>query len=353
MSVQSAILWALVPFGVSLFVCWLMIRLGPKDAPDGGRKTQARAVPTAGGLGILAGISAAFMTAGLAAPSGTPGPAGTLAQSALAGPAVLVLIAALLGYADDRFNLRAGRKLIVLAAAALFAALYGPHLAHVWLPGAAGPGYALPAALAIVGVALWLFIMSNATNFMDGANGLSLGSAAIMLATLAAIAAPPPGAAPGILHLVLVAGVAATLGFLAWNLSGQLYAGDTGALAIGALIGGAGTALATIHSVWVSGLVALPFLVDVFMTLFWRARHGRPLMRAHRDHAYQLLLRAGWRHAHVAGLWWGFSLVCAAAAMAGARQGPDIAFALFAGLLTLGVILWCWQRVTLGRRLAP
>lgn len=340
----------LAAFLVSLIVCWLMIQLGPKDGPDGDRKTQARAVPSAGGLGILAGMTAALAAAGFAPLPGLESPFAAIAQSALAGPMFLVLIAGLLGFADDRFNLPAGRKLGVLAAASLLAALYGPHLDHFWLPGTGADGAALPLALGIAGAALWLFVMANAVNFMDGANGIAMGSAAIMLAALAVMAAPPPGSAPGILALILTAAVAALIGFLVWNLPGRLYAGDTGALAIGALIGGAALAVATFTSVWVAALVALPILADVFLTLIWRARHGRPLMQAHRDHAYQLLLRAGWSHLQVAALWWAFSLASGGAAILGARQGPATAFTLFAGLLALAILLWVWQRVTLGRR---
>lgn len=342
---------AAAAFLVSLIVCWLMIRLGPRDAPDGGRKTQARAVPSAGGLGILAGIAAALAAASLAPLPGMDNAFAAIAQGALAGPMFLVLIAGLLGFADDRFNLPAGRKLGVLAAAALLAALYGPHITHFWLPGLSPPGAALPLILALTGAALWLFVMANAVNFMDGANGIAMGSAAIMLTAFAVIAAPPPGAAPGILLLILMAAVAALLGFLVWNLTGRLYAGDTGALAIGALVGGAGLVAASVSSVWVAALAALPVLADVFLTLIWRARHRRPLMQAHRDHAYQLFLRAGWGHLKVAALWWGLSLISGAAAILGARAGPPAAFALFALLLAVSVLLWAWQRVTLGRRL--
>lgn len=342
---------AAAAFLVSLLVCGLMIRFGPRDAPDGGRKTQARAVPSAGGLGVLAGIAAALAAASLAPPAGQDDPFAAIAQSALAGPMILVLIAGLLGFADDRFNLPAGRKLGVLAAASLLAALYGPHIGHFWLPGTGPDGAGVPIVLALMGGALWLFVMANAVNFMDGANGIAMGSAAIMLAALAIIVAPPSGAAPGVLPLILWAGVASLLGFLVWNLAGRLYAGDTGALAMGALVGGAGLAAASVTSVWVAALVALPILADVFLTLIWRARHRRPLMQAHRDHAYQLLLRAGWSHLAVAGLWWAFSLVSGVAAILGARQGPPAAFALFAFLLVVSVLLWTWQRVTLGRRL--
>lgn len=344
--------WAIVPLSVSFLVCALMIRLGPMDAPDGGRKTQARAVPSAGGMGVLAGLLAALLLGNLLQPGGLGGPLATLAQTALVGPMLLVLIAGLLGYADDRMNLRAGRKLLVLAAASVFAAIYGPHVTHLWLPGTGGEGLALPVLFAIAGAGLWLFVMSNAVNFLDGANGIAMGSAAILLAALALIVAPPPGSAPGILFLLLVAAVAALCGFLAWNVPGRLYAGDTGALAVGALIGAAGLSVGVIHSVWVPATLALPILIDVFLTLSWRARLRRPLLHAHRDHAYQLFLRAGWSHLQVASLWWGFCLVASLAAITGARLGPGPAFGLFVMVLVTGSALWIGQRVTLGRHLA-
>lgn len=347
-----SLVWAATPLAVSFLVCALMIRLGPKDAPDGGRKTQARPVPSAGGAGVLAGILAALLVASAVQPAGLGNPLATLAQIALAGPMLLVLIAGLLGFADDKLNLPAGRKLLILAAASVLAAIYGPHITHFWLPGANGPGFVLPVFLAIAGAALWLFIMANAVNFLDGANGIAMGSAAILLAALAVLTAPPAGSAPGILFLLLVASVAALCGFLAWNLPGRLYAGDTGALAIGALIGGAGLSVGVIHSVWVPATLVLPILIDILLTLIWRARLGRPLMHAHRDHAYQLFLRSGWSHFQAAGLWWGFCLITSLAAITGARNGAGVAAALFAVILVLGSALWIWQRVTLGRHLA-
>lgn len=350
--IALVLVWAAVPLIVSFLVCALMIRLGPKDAPDGGRKTQSRPVPSAGGVGILAGMCAALFGASLLQPGGLGNPLATLAQTALAGPMLLVLIAGLLGFADDKLNLPAGRKLLVLAAASVLAAIYGPHVHRFWLPGADGLGHVIPVFIAIAGAALWLFIVSNAVNFMDGANGIALGSCAILLAALAVITAPPAGGAPGILFLLLVAAVASICAFLAWNLTGQLFAGDTGSLAMGALIGAAGLSTAVLHSVWVPATLVLPILIDVLLTLVWRGRLGRPLMQAHRDHAYQLFLRAGWPHVQVAALWWGFCLITSLAAITGARQGPATAFGLFALLLSTGMVLWIWQRITLGRRLA-
>lgn len=336
---------------VSLAVCWLMIRLGPKDAPDGGRKVQARPVPSAGGLGILAGLAAGLVLMDLTFPSHLDGPLTGLSRTGMAGPMGLMLVASVLGYADDRFNLPAIGKLVVLAGASLLAAIYGPQIGSVWFPGLGEEGLALPVFVSVGCVAVWLFVLCNAVNFMDGANGIAMGSAAIMLSAMALILMPEPGSAAGAVFCVLILSIAAIGGFLVWNLTGRLYAGDTGALAMGALVGGAGAGIAANYSVWVAGIIVLPVLVDVFMTLAWRAKHHRPLMQAHRDHAYQLCVRSGWSHLNVSLLWWGMSLVCGGAAFLAARLNTPSAALIFSGLLLAGIALWVWQRLTLGRAL--
>lgn len=359
------LVWIVLPLLVSFGLCWLMINHGPQDAPDGDRKTQTAPVPSAGGVGILGGMGAA-MLAGLTLLPQVPGAGlNAAAMTGLAGPLVFVLIAGALGYADDRHNLAAKPKLAVLAAGAVMAAVFGPQISRIWLPGAAGSGFEIWPVLAVAGVALWLFVMVNAVNFMDGANGIALGSAAIMLMALALLALPGALNSPregGVaVVLILAAAVAAVLGFLAWNLAGKLYAGDAGSLAIGAVLAGTGAVVAQTYSVWVPAALVLPFLIDVLLTLAWRAKRGRKLLQAHRDHAYQLLLRAGWRHGQVAALWWAMSAVCAAAVLIAPASGifglfgfnwtPSLSFMVFAGLLVTGAGLWTWQRMTLGRRL--
>ena len=106
--------------------------------------------------------------------------------------------------------------------------------------------------------------------------------------------------------------------------------------------------VAVFTTIWTAAILFLPFLVDVILTIFWRARNGQSIMTAHREHAYQLFLRSGWAHLPAAVLWWVFSWVCALVAM----NVPDtLAVWVFFGLLAIGSALWLVQRVTLGRRL--
>lgn len=355
---MSFIAVIVIPFAISLLVCALMIELGPRDAPDGGRKTQAAPVPSSGGMGVLAGLLASV--AALAA-IGSP-MIGWLFTPPLAGVAVFMLLAGLLGWADDVFNLSARLKLVVLLGGALAAVLIGPQPATLWI---AGSGVVIPLGLGIAGAAAFIFVMANAVNFLDGANGLAMGTASIILALLALLLAPDAIYTSGVrasasLMMLLSAAVAALAGFLFWNLRGVLFAGDAGSLSVGGLIGGASALFAVNGPVLVPLTLCLPVLIDVFLTLAWRARRGRPLMQAHRDHAYQLLLRAGWKHGQVARLWWGMTAACGVAVLAGplaAATGiygaPSLPMdvIVFCAMLLLGSGLWLRQRQTLGRRL--
>jgi UDP-GlcNAc:undecaprenyl-phosphate/decaprenyl-phosphate GlcNAc-1-phosphate transferase len=348
----------LVPGAVSLIVCWLMIRLGPKDAPDGVRKTQGAPVPSSGGVGILAGLMAgAAVLAAFGAPVG-----GLLGSAPLAGIAVFTVFAALLGWYDDASGMPALPKFLALLGAAVIAAQIGPVPEHLWF---GREGIALAGIAGLVLVAAWIFVMANAVNFMDGANGIAMGTALIILAMLCFLMVPVAvlsndRAAPGLLMGLLFAGAAAIAGFLFWNLKGRLFAGDAGSLSVGGLIGGASAMFAVDGPVLVPLTLCLPILIDVFLTLAWRAKHGRPLMQAHRDHAYQLLLRSGWTHGQVARLWWGMTAVCAGAVVAGPfaaavgaynAGGLPLDVIVFSVLLAGGCTLWVRQRMTLGRAL--
>lgn len=349
----------LVPFVISLLVCGLMIRFGPKDAPDGGRKTQGAPVPSSGGVGILAGVAASM--AALEAMGANV--AGLMFAPPLAGLAGFCVFAALLGWLDDAKGLPAMSKLLALVGAALGAVLLGTAPAGLFVGGAA---IALPGLAGGLVAAAVIFVMANAVNFMDGANGIAMGTALIILASLVLLLAPSAALMPerqdlALLTGLLLAAAAAMGGFLFWNLRGKLFAGDAGALSVGGLIGGASVIYAMQGSVLVPLTLCLPILVDVFMTLGWRARRGEKLMQAHRDHAYQLLLRAGWPHVQVARVWWGMTAVCAGAVVAGPfaasagaydAGGLPVDVIVFGALAAAGVWLWLRQRREMGAKLA-
>jgi len=318
------------------------MKAGVLDHPDGDRKTQAAPVPRLGGLGILLG---AFIAGALYPMSQmiTGNPQALAAFDPVTDWVeanwqvyMLTVGAVLLGLWDDVTTAPTVIKLGLLGALCIALPIAGliPEALHTpW------GNLETPLALLIAGSAAWLLVFVNAANFMDGSNGLSIGSLGIMSAGLMVVGAAQGAFGFTLWWFALFGGIA---GFLALNLKGKLYAGDAGALGLGALF--AALALVSDLNVWTIGTLALPFLVDVLLTLIWRAKHGRSWLKAHRDHAYQSLIERGWSHFETALLWWGLSAVCAVAALIAARATGAAPFIVFWGLAAAMTLLWIVER---------
>lgn len=300
------------------------------DAPDSTRKAHKAPTPTAGGLGAAFGFAVGLAIAPLTAPDH-------------GFVAVLTFAAALLalGLIDDLLAPPAMPKFLAIALLALAFGFWGAQVDAIGLLDSGGVRLgnaglewpertlALPLALAVFGTALWLFTLTNAVNFMDGANGLAMGSTAIGalgLALLALMHEAPGAAAAGFL-------LAASLGgFLVWNApAGRLFAGDAGSLFAGGLAGGIGVLAIRDGGapVWAVALCFLPILADVLLTLAHRARLRRNLLRGHREHLYQIGLRAGTSHARIAMLYAFLTTHCVLCALAGSLFGDFGALVAF------------------------
>ncbi len=315
----------------SLAGCRLMIARGPRDVPDGTRKLQTQAMPTSGGVGFAVPVilGSALLVWAFSFLLGLDGH-GLAISALLAGS----LAALGLGLTDDVRSLPAKLKLAVQVVIALAMAAGGVRVESFDLARLA---FDLPLVLAIAGSAGWLVVLMNAVNFMDGADGMSIGPGVIMATALAILSALTGDyTVTAMAALFAVAGS----GFLYFNLRGKLFAGDAGALFTGAFLGG--LVLIFIHqagvSVWTGPLLAIAFLADVFLTLIWRARRGKNLMQPHTDHIYQIMLRAGLSHRLTASIyvWVGVHGAFAAGAM---MMFPIVAgfagFAVLTGILVL------------------
>jgi UDP-N-acetylmuramyl pentapeptide phosphotransferase/UDP-N-acetylglucosamine-1-phosphate transferase len=259
---------------------------------------------------------------------------------------VMALAMGVLGLIDDIFDLNARLKLgIHIALAIAFAAF----VAKIGvLPLAAGRDLPLLPIFAILGTALWIVVLVNGLNFIDGANGLAPGAAIIILAAIGLLAGHQGQSA---LAAVAIIAAAASLGFLPWNLpGGRVFQGDAGALFSGFLIAGLAVLMADPKagghlSPYPVVFASLPLLTDVFLTLLSRARRGQGLLTAHRDHLFQRWLLADPRRTH-AGLSVRFWILTAAFAGLGiiaetTQQGSQ------AGLLALSILICVllWRRL--------
>lgn len=334
MTILATVALAACTFIVSFVLCAAMKRTGIVDAPDGHRKLQTAPVPRLGGVGVMSAIvlilgpAAVFHAAlpALLAGDWLPGTVPTV-WHALGASFMFAAIGAL----DDIVELPALPKLLLVLVVCIAAPFLGIAVGTFETPF----GSVNTPLIMVAGSALWLLVFVNAANFMDGSNGLSLGSMAIMLAGLGiCLIMSTGGGFPAGLACI----IAAIGGFLMHNLRGTLYAGDAGAFGIGGLFATLG--LVSGLPVWTIATLALPFLVDVLLTLVSRTRRGEALFSAHTDHAYQTLRKRGWSHMEVALVWWGLSAVCATGAAVGAAGGGALPFLVFWTLCLCLVVGW-------------
>lgn len=306
------LLAAAAALALSALLAPVIMLAGPRDAPDSARRAHRTATPTSGGLAVAAGFAGGLLLLVWLLHGWVEWaprlPAGAFDRAAgVVGAAALALA---LGTLDDVRQLPARGKFLTGALLALALAIFVAHARTFQF----GPGLVVDVGLAlgVAGSALWVFTLMNSVNFMDGANGMAMGSTTMGLIGLA-LAASVAGA----WHAAALAGAGAgaLIGFLLWNYpGGKIFAGDAGALFAGALA--AGTALLAIRDGGLSPIVPpllfFPLLADVLLTLLWRVRNRKSAFEAHADHLYQIALRAGWSHARISAVYWAATAHCAA-----------------------------------------
>ncbi len=259
--------------------------------------------------------------------------------STMVGLAGAAVVLGGVGFADDRFGLGAVPRLsaqLVVPAVAL------PLLVSGGLPG--GARGALLAGLAV----FWSIGYVNAFNFMDGINGISVVQAVTAGLSFALIGEwhdLPILTAGGL----AIAGACAGFGpFNVWRAS--IFLGDVGSYFIGSWLA---SLLIVAVADGVAPTVAIgPFLLyiaDTATTVIRRARRGERLISAHREHAYQRLVRRGWTHLQVSGLAGVVIAATSGSMLATESSPPAVRAAAFAASVAL-VLSFTALPATLQRR---
>jgi UDP-N-acetylmuramyl pentapeptide phosphotransferase/UDP-N-acetylglucosamine-1-phosphate transferase len=295
-------------FALSLGVCWLVKRAGVLDHPNH-RSSHSTPIPRGGGLGVLAAIGLGLSLAMWMGQDVRP-----IALAALGF--------GLLGMGDDLLALGTRLKfVIIIALAGLMVWLTGPVAAIGVTPDFA---FALPFLVGFAGAALWIFVAANATNFMDGSDGLIVAIFIPVGLGLGIIGA-------GVTSITGFALAAGLVGFSIFNVpKAYLFLGDVGSLAIGAIVAVAGLQLIeTPTDTWLFPLLILPVLADVLLTLVGKLTNRIGFLSPHRTHAYQLLVRMNWPHWRVALAYLSASSLCVGLAIGADSLGGSVPFAAF------------------------
>ncbi|MDQ2778156.1 MAG: glycosyltransferase [Pseudomonadota bacterium] len=251
----------------------------------GPQKVHDRAVPRVGGIGIAAGLWLAAGVLWLMEPAAIGKPALWLLACGL--PTLLA------GLAEDiTKRVSPSQRLLWTAlSAALAIGALGVTLNRTDLPGldwavAFAPFAMLLTVFAVAGVA-------NSINLIDGFNGLASTCVALMLGGLAWVGWQ---VGDSLVTPLALAGVAAVLGFLAWNYPrGLIFLGDGGAYFLGFFLAELGLML-SYRNPQVSPLFPLLLVIyPVFETVFsmyrrkWLQR--KPVGQPDASHLHSLIFR--------------------------------------------------------------
>jgi len=311
-------------FGTPMLITGLKARgMGQQIREDGpqGHVTKA-GTPTMGGIVMVVALVTGYAASHL----------GTGAVVTSAGVLVVALTvgAGLVGFADDwiavtrRRNLGLSKrtKSLGLVAVALAFAVLAVIKAGVRtdvsfarsLFEVSDPLYVVWAMVIVIGTA-------NAVNLADGLDGLAAGSSVYSFVAFVAMAfwqfRHPEcyGVGPALdLSLVAAAMVGACTGFLWWNAApAKIFMGDTGALAIGACLGGlALTTNTQLLLVVVGGLFVVITLSVVIQVVAFRTLGRRVFRMAPLHHHFEL---GGWPETTVIVRFWILSLTFTAVAV--------------------------------------
>ena len=268
----------------------LAITLGAVDQPDERKVNRRPNIPLWGGvsvaLGFFVGMAAAILLT----------PEEVVFRSHLEGLLLGGLLVLSLGAFDDRWGLGALPKLAVQIVAAGIAIAFGFQIDHLTDPISRQVWY-FPTWLIWVLTTIWIVVVTNSINLMDGLDGLASGIAAIIAVTLTFIA----WQANQVLGVVVgVALVGALLGFLPYNFPpARIFVGDTGALFIGyslSLLALEGYQRVTLLTFIVPLLALAVPLIDTLLSILRRMRRRTNIMQADRLHIHHRLLESEGSH---------------------------------------------------------
>jgi len=266
-----------LPLIIAFILCLTMgliaIRLAPHlgllDIP-GGRRQHDGPVPRVGGLALLTSLLAIAFIGGFRLPFTTL-------------EFCMVSAMAVLGFLDDRIELRARWKAILgLVIAVILARATAAHLLPTLVPyELLGMTFPPVPWLAFTLLTLLFWCVPQAINLIDGCNGLATGFGLVVLGSLWGMGSRHP-ALTGVLLACLV---------LNWP-KARLFLGDCGSLSVGlVLVIFAQKALGMPHPNHLLWLFAYP-IIDVLTVVAIRLIGRRPIYVGDRNHLhYQIIDR--------------------------------------------------------------
>jgi UDP-GlcNAc:undecaprenyl-phosphate/decaprenyl-phosphate GlcNAc-1-phosphate transferase len=273
------------------FVRRKAIQWGAIDVPDSGRRIHLRPTPRLGGVAVYL----AFLLTLLCVPL-----LGNLVSQSFRAnlPRLLALLlpATLMfafGIYDDFKGSTATQKIIAQTVAA--AIIYGFGFRIDSLSSPFGGSWRLPVILSFLLTALWVILITNAFNLIDGIDGLAAGASVFALVSILIFSIAQGNPEISLLAVVLVGAV---IGFLHYNFNpATIFLGDSGSLFLGFMAAALSLAGSQKGSTIIA--IAIPLVsfglpvVEAGLSLVRRFLGGDSLLAGDRGHIHHMLLRRG------------------------------------------------------------
>ena len=212
-----------------------------------------------------------------------------------------------LGLWDDARSIRPELKLGIQIVAALIAYLGGVRIVAVGLPGM--PLWIL-GWLSLPFTLLWILLVTNGINLIDGLDGLAAGVSVFVCIVLLILCV----LSEQLLVAVVLAGLSgAILGFLRYNFNpASIFLGDSGSYFLGYLLATLsilGSVKSQAAATLLIPVIALGLpLVDTVWSAVRRFIFGRRLFRPDREHIHHMLLKLGYSHRRAVLLLYGITV---------------------------------------------
>ncbi len=318
---------AVISFVLTPLVKYFAVRFGFVDIPKDERRMHNKPIATIGGLAIFA----AFVLVVLVLSS-----LSRLIVGILVGSCIIVL----LGVIDDKYDLNAKLKFVVQILAAIVPVSQGCIIRYISNPLPIGESYISLGLLGIPITIIWIVAITNAVNFIDGLDGLSVGVCAISCLFMGVIALSLGQTTEA---LLLGALLGACLGFLPYNMNpAKIFMGDTGATFLGFVL--ACMSVSGLFKVYAVISFAVPILVlgvplfDICFAVIRRAWHHVSPMHPDRSHIHHRLIDMGFNQRQSVAILYVVASILGVCAVILSSTGPGKALMILIAVIAIGII---------------
>lgn len=295
----SFLLAFIVSFMVTPYSIKIAEKIGAIDIPKDDRRMRKKSIPKLGGLAVITGFAISLIY--LISVMNIEGSINLFDENEylkkLIGVGLGVIIITITGVIDDTKTLKPLQKLFGQVLAAIVAVSFGIKIGAEDIPFVANMEIANE--ISAFATIIWIIVITNAINLIDGLDGLSSGIALISCISLLIIFAL--NYSPMIAILMITSLIGALVGFLPFNFSpAKTFIGDTGSNFLGYIL--SIVSILGVAKTYTAVVIALPMLVlglpifDVVWAIIRRIIKGKSIkaiFQADKGHLHHRLIAKG------------------------------------------------------------